>query len=694
MADILFIVVFGLACIIGTLQIFRLRRETADARQRALLLESSVASLTQRVWVLEHQVVTPPMSPAPAVGAATERPVADIPKEHLSAPPLRTAFDGIAEPVTEPPAEDWETQVGTNWLNRLGALVLVIGIALFLGYSITQLGPAGKIGVGAAVGVSLLIAGVALERQDLYRNYSFSLMGAGWAVVYFAAYASHGVKAARIIDNPALAVALLMAVSGGMIAHALRYRSETAASLAYLLGFVGLNVSPLTSFSVVASLILAVSLIAVAYKFDWFRLPLLGATLTYSTFVLRYDPSIYGKAGLLNGGWTLWIYWLTFEVYDILDVRRRGRHRGIEKTIFLLNATGFIGASLLHEWRMTAKDWSVWLGMASLAYLASTLIRARWAESAEDRPRVEEGGYEAGATISALLMSGALLERFTGTSVAIALLLEAELVLLAGVGLRSEYITNLGALLLLLPFLRLVLTDQFDSGKIRIAGLALRKWTPAGLMTATVLVFNRILLKRGWYFAAGAAILAGLMISAEVEVMWVAPTIAVAGVCLIASRLRDLLCVGAAALTFAFLRGMFVNLPMHVRWATSIVIASLYVAQMLWPERTSRIRFGLSVLGTILLTSFLYRESPERLVTVLWGIEGSLLLTAGFVLSERLLRLGGLSVFLLCLARLFIYDLSELDTMNRILSFVVLGVVLLAASFVYTRFRDKLNKLL
>src|SRR5690349_3389733 len=44
---------------------------------------------------------------------------------------------------------DWESLVGTNWLNRLGALMLVIGIVLFVGYSLTQLGPTGKITIGA-----------------------------------------------------------------------------------------------------------------------------------------------------------------------------------------------------------------------------------------------------------------------------------------------------------------------------------------------------------------------------------------------------------------------------------------------------------------------------------------------------------------------------------------------------------------
>jgi uncharacterized membrane protein len=39
----------------------------------------------------------------------------------------------------------------------------------------------------------------------------------------------------------------------------------------------------------------------------------------------------------------------------------------------------------------------------------------------------------------------------------------------------------------------------------------------------------------------------------------------------------------------------------------------------------------------------------------------------------------------LCVLKLFVYDLSELEALPRIMSFVVLGLVLLGVSWVYTR---------
>ena len=57
-------------------------------------------------------------------------------------------------------------------------------------------------------------------------------------------------------------------------------------------------------------------------------------------------------------------------------------------------------------------------------------------------------------------------------------------------------------------------------------------------------------------------------------------------------------------------------------------------------------------------------------------------------------RLSGLALFLICIGKLFLHDLRELDTLSRILSFLVLGVVMMAASWVYTRYREKLRRLL
>jgi uncharacterized membrane protein len=44
--------------------------------------------------------------------------------------------------------------------------------------------------------------------------------------------------------------------------------------------------------------------------------------------------------------------------------------------------------------------------------------------------------------------------------------------------------------------------------------------------------------------------------------------------------------------------------------------------------------------------------------------------------------------------KLFLHDFSQLDMLSRILSFLGLGLLLLATSWVYTRFREQIRRYL
>jgi uncharacterized membrane protein len=127
---------------------------------------------------------------------------------------------------------------------------------------------------------------------------------------------------------------------------------------------------------------------------------------------------------------------------------------------------------------------------------------------------------------------------------------------------------------------------------------------------------------------------------------------------------------------------------------TAAVIAGLYLAQFLSETVERRARAMFSLLGTALLTVLLYHEVSGGLLTVACGVEGLALLGAGFPLRERVLRLQGLVLLLACILKLFLYDLRNLETAYRILSFVALGLILLAVSWVYTRFREHLRRIL
>ena len=62
-----------------------------------------------------------------------------------------------------------------------------------------------------------------------------------------------------------------------------------------------------------------------------------------------------------------------------------------------------------------------------------------------------------------------------------------------------------------------------------------------------------------------------------------------------------------------------------------------------------------------------------------------MLMVIGFARRSAFVRWQALLLIAATIAKVFVYDVSELDRGYRIVSFMVLGVLLLAISFVYQR---------
>lgn len=80
---------------------------------------------------------------------------------------------------------------------------------------------------------------------------------------------------------------------------------------------------------------------------------------------------------------------------------------------------------------------------------------------------------------------------------------------------------------------------------------------------------------------------------------------------------------------------------------------------------------------------------PEGLVTLGWVIAAFLLFGVGFAVRERWYRLAALAGLGLALGRLVLVDVAKLPPDQRVLTFILLGVMLLLISYTYTRVRDR-----
>ncbi len=109
------------------------------------------------------------------------------------------------------------------------------------------------------------------------------------------------------------------------------------------------------------------------------------------------------------------------------------------------------------------------------------------------------------------------------------------------------------------------------------------------------------------------------------------------------------------------------------------------------PAPAGRLAWLLS--AVVLLTAFVWVESSGTVLTVWLSVEGLAMVALGFPLRERISRLLGLGLLSACVLKLFFYDLRGLTGLARIASFIVLGLVLIAVSYAYTRFRERLRDL-
>jgi uncharacterized membrane protein len=222
----------------------------------------------------------------------------------------------------------------------------------------------------------------------------------------------------------------------------------------------------------------------------------------------------------------------------------------------------------------------------------------------------------------------------------------------------------------------------------RRRGMATVLW---GLGLLLALPASAFVIQDQWLVAAWAAGAAALAVLARVwrESRFELAGIAYAGLALVGTLvagaqptdlvvsgahpgagLPSLAAVVAAVLVLAYL-GSYRVPALWIAGALAVYGASLGILQV--SER----------IGTAsIATSF---QRGHTGVSALWGTLGLVLLVVGLRRASRPLRLGGLALLAISLAKLFLYDLATLSSITRALSFLAVGAVLLLGGFFIQR---------
>jgi uncharacterized membrane protein len=102
---------------------------------------------------------------------------------------------------------------------------------------------------------------------------------------------------------------------------------------------------------------------------------------------------------------------------------------------------------------------------------------------------------------------------------------------------------------------------------------------------------------------------------------------------------------------------------------------------MLWPAL-------LFIYATCELNTILQAKLPGLMgggVSVLWGIFAFCFVYRGLQRDHAPLRYLGLALFTIIVGKVFFYDLSQLDAIYRIIAFLLFGLMLMGAAFVYLK---------
>ena len=716
----LVLIAFAIPVVALLLAIVALKRTNARPalsvdEKRILQLESRVRQLDQRLKALEPVVVPAPVKAPSAVAAAEPVPVPAPPR--AVAPPARSSVA-------------LEQRIGARWATWMGVLSLIITVGLLLRWTFENnlIGPTGRVVLGVVVGCALLFVGLALRHSKRLPFLAEGLAGGGLAILYLSLYAANTIYGLLATGTT---FALMSAVTVAGIAVAVASDRQATAVLAVLGGLLTpvlvSSEHPDERVLFCYLLVLGALVLGIARRRSWIALNRLSWTgsmiLLFSALMAQpAAPRPVARLVLLTAMAGLFAAVPLVQAW--LD-----RHPVATPDLWIVvgNAAAYFCAIYvtLERWQPRLEGgWALLLGVAYVA-----IARAHKQRVPGDNATVD---VHLGNAIVFVAIAFPL--AFDGPWVTLAWAVQGAVLLwLASRRVDAKTVTAGGLVVLLLAVFRVVALDPFwyvPSRPVWNASFAVHLLVVAALVVAGWVSGKRDDLRTAlWFTAAGLlAVLfwreptglwpAGLLLVLMLVLAWLGRVSGdrafLVATPLLAALLFVRLFVKDAELARAA-AGSWFNGPFLLRLATCAAIAAAghlvsVRGASAGVERLGKILRGYAgvlLLGTLAAGWFLRQDlaieaartagdldAARRLqwklqvgLSVLFTLYAAAAL--GFGLARRIpaVRYGALALFGIVIVKVFLVDLAELQAIYRILSFLVLGLVLLGVSYVYQRRR-------
>jgi len=664
----------------------------------------------------------PPRKPSPSSETSLRAP-ATVPDTVPVLPPSQTAAPD-PEPSLGRATVSLGDRLGGQWLAWIGGAATLLGIVLFLALAVSHgwIGREARVVMAALASAGLVGAGAWLHGRRGRTEAAIAMTGAGAAGLFADLIVASEVY--RLISAP-LAIAACLAVGGLATVLAIRWAGQAVAAL----GIVGALLSPLLCGARIDAASLAVLVVATACglvvvvwrRWSWLALAtmlvgtpqwahwlgtghpalidlsvlalfaglgLAAATATQSRSpVARPQPAALvllvltacltaaiGRVHLArDGGATiagLWLFGLA-AAHLGLGLGARGRLAGQRRFRQALIATGVVLADVSIGVTMHGLALAVAWAAGGLAFAA---LSRRHRLDETDRTLLDLGvGAHVGLVLVRTVIAVPVTELGSATAGLPQLL---TLATLAATCVACGRLTTTG---------RTSWAAALDVlGLGAIAGLTAGALDGPSLVAAWSLeaVSLAQLHRRGGgpvaEFGAQAFLAMAGLHAAIVEAP---PDALVRGVPDLGHAALALGVIAAALGRCAMLRPGASRARPALLAASAATLLYLASAAIITTFQPSLAEPGIGVLALSV------RQQGQVLVSGLWSVTGLGVLVVGLRIRTPALRTAGLALLLLSVGKVFVYDLSALTSIYRVISVVVLGVLLLAGAFAHQRLR-------
>lgn len=587
-----------------------------------------------------------------------------------------------------------EAKIGSFWLNRIGLLALLIGVVSLLLYSFQYFGAPIKICFGFALGASLVCAGRS-KTINAKPWFAQGLNALGWSIAYFTGYAMHFVPSLRVIESAPLEMVLLSALSAATMLDAIRAKSEFTATLSTTFGALSICTATLSANPMGALLVLTAAAAFVAVRQSWYLLLLYTTAAFYLAFNLvassLHIPEAPFYLSLITG-------WLSIHAAVFFAQSSEGKTREQIVLVSVVNALIAYGSIGLMNVRLGTND--LLLGFMTPSFIMGSiyLITARLFKRKGD-----DDLWTLHLLLGLSFVNISKWAKITGLSAATADVIQCGL--LAIIGLRF----NIKAFRWFAAFLSMAIIPEVTSNGWAIGTLAATVYGYLGYAyrhsdMSKFFAGSQRVAHSNFYITlahvAGALVIGNL----SVDMDWKAPLWTLQ---LIASAYFGLkskngylqaLSVTLGLCLLPFL-GYLVMDPFANHWQSVMGAASLFYTYA-WYCRIQHKEFGEKIAviqkelfyfaATALVTVQLLHYARPHVVAIAVGIEGLVLITAGFLAKEKYLRIFGLTAFGITAIHLLFVDFASAPTITRIISFIVTGLILVGCSYCYAWFSKRI----